>query len=313
MLKRIGFYVLAAALLTGVWESSEAKTLPGPKKRIAVSAFQDKSGEIDRYGQNVGSGMADMLTTALQKTGKFIVLERNGLDAVKSEQELAKEGSVQSATAARIGQLIGAGYLVTGSVSEFGIKEAKYGAGNLERLLPIGGGAALKMETARVALDLRFVDTTSGQVISTEKAVGTKTSRKIAADITQLPSVEFGKEGFDSTVIGQATREAVEKAVALVEKHLENAPWYGRVVKREAEKIYINTGEEDGRKTGEIFDVIRLAEPMTDPDTGESLGSEKTSVGEIRIVAVLDKRLSRAEALGSADLRPGDTIVSRVP
>src|ERR1019366_7052604 len=108
-----------------------------------VSSFKDKSDHSLHYWANVGDGMADMLTTALQQTGKFIVVERNQLSSAVEEQTMAKDGAVQAATGAKSGQLIGAGYIVTGSVTEFGIKEGKYGAGNLGSILPIGGSASL--------------------------------------------------------------------------------------------------------------------------------------------------------------------------
>ena len=307
MYRTIMTVVLTLALGLSVPLPSEAK-LTGPKQRIAVTAFHDKSGQSFHYWHNVGDGMADMLATALQKTGKFIVLERNSLSDIKEEQALGRDGAVQSATAAKTGMLIGAGYIVTGSISEFGIKNSVIGAGKLGTLLPFGGSASLHSETARVALDLRFVDTTTGQVVKTEKAIGTKTSRKVESDLDILPSVEFGKEGFDETVIGQATREAIEEEVKMVEKHLQESPWHGRIVKVEGGKLYINSGEEDGRIPGDTFTVVRAGETMLDPDTGESLGAETAKLGQIRIVTIIGKRLARAEMVGHFDSKVGDII-----
>ena len=303
--------IVAAALSIGLASHASAKTLSGPKKRIAVKTFADKTDHSwHHYGEGVGDGMADMLTTSLQKTGRFIVVERNNLHEALDEQALAKEGVTQAATGAKSGQMIGAGYLVTGSVTEFGIKNSKYGVGKLGTLLPIGGDASLNTETARVALDLRFYDTTTGQVIATEQAVGSKTSTKVATDLSKLPSVEFGKEGFDDTVIGQATREAVQKAVALVEKHLEDTPWYGRIVKVEGKQVFINTGEDDGRKSGDTFRVSRAGEAMVDPDTGETLGAQKTTLGQLRIVSIEGKRLAKAEIVSGENLQVGDLVES---
>ena len=223
-MKKINALLCSALLVTTLVKPGHSQELKGPKQRIAVTAFQDKSNHSFHDWANVGDGMADKLTTALSNTGKFILVERRSLNSAMEEQALTKQGAVQAPTGAKSGQLIGAAYIVTGAVTEFGIKDAKYGVGNLGSLLPIGGGASLQMQTARVALDLRFFDTTTGQVISTEQAVGTKTSRKVESELEKLPSIEFGKEGFDDTIIGQATREAIQKAVALVEKHMENTP-----------------------------------------------------------------------------------------
>jgi len=309
-MKKIISSILVIITAVGIGTPVHAKELSGPKRRIAVTTFKDKSDHSFHYWANVGDGMADMLTTALEKTGKFIVVERNQLSSAVEEQALAKDGAVQAATGAKSGQLIGAGYIVTGAVTEFGIKEGKYGAGKLGTFLPIGGDASLQTETARVALDLRFYDTTTGQVIATEKAEGSKTSTKVQSDLDKMPSVEFGKQGFDETVIGKATREAIDKAVKLVEAHMEKTPWYGRIVKVDGSDVFINTGEEDGRKAGDEFQVVRAGETMMDPDTGEALGAERTRQGEVRILSVVGKRLSKAQIVSGDDIKVGDTIES---
>ncbi len=289
---------------------SAAKELSGPKRRIAITSFEDKSDHINEHWSNVGDGMAEMLTTELQKTGKFIVVERNQLSSAIEEQALAKVGAVQAATGAKSGELIGAGYVVTGAVTEFGIKESKYGAGNLGTLLPFGGSASVEIETARVALDLRFFDTTTGQVIATERVSVSKRSPKIESELDKMPSLEFGKDGFDETIIGKAAREAIQQAVVLVLKNSEKTPWYGRIVKVEGSTLFVNTGEEDGRRPGDQFRVMRAGESMMDPDTGEALGSQASEKGLVRIVSVIGKRLSKAEIVSGSDIKPNDTIES---
>src|SRR5687767_3035976 len=106
-MKTLIHMLCVASLMTGVRSFAEGKDLQGPKKRIAVSAFKDKSGHHYRHWNTVGEGMADMLTTELHKTGKFIVVERNALPTALEEQMLASEGRVQAATGAKKGELIG--------------------------------------------------------------------------------------------------------------------------------------------------------------------------------------------------------------
>lgn len=300
--------VLSAGLALGAPAAASAKDKQGPKKRIAVLDFEDKSGH-NYHWENIGTGMAEMLTTALFKTGKFIVIERAQLEKVMQEQQLGASGAVTPGTAAQLGKLIGVGFIVTGAVTEFGMKESKLGVGNLSRLAGLpGGGAGIQSQKARVGLDMRFIDTTTAQIIAAEKAEGESTSRSVQADVDILPSLEFGKEGFDSTVLGKATREAVEDAVELIEKNMESVPWFGRIVKVSGAKIMINTGQEDGRDAGDEFTVERAGEAMTDPDTGESLGSEVEQVGRIKIVAVKGKKLSEAAAVDGSAFQEGDMI-----
>jgi curli biogenesis system outer membrane secretion channel CsgG len=60
-----------------------------------------------------------MLASELVSTKAFQVLERKELDAVLGEQDLGASGRVDKNTAAKIGKIKGAKYLVSGTVSAF--------------------------------------------------------------------------------------------------------------------------------------------------------------------------------------------------
>ncbi|MEK9144448.1 MAG: CsgG/HfaB family protein [Elusimicrobiota bacterium] len=298
--------ICLAALSLG--PTSWAKRKPASKKqRIAVMDFEDKSGHRYQW-RNVGRGMAEMLATSLVQTGRFVVVERAELDKMLREQRLGASGAVVPGTAAKIGRMIGAGMLVTGAVTEFGVKESKLSVGKLGRKFGIDGGAGVRRQKARCVVDLRIIDAASGQLLAAETAEGVDNSHGISADVSSLPSLEFGTKGFDETTIGKAVREAVEKSVSLVERHAEALPWFGRIVKVGGGRLLINTGEEDGRKPGDEFLVERAGEELVDPDTGESLGSETQKVGRIRIVEVRGKKLSAAEPMDGAGFQVGDIL-----
>ena len=66
-----------------------------------------------------GRELSDMLSNELLGTGVFKVVERKKLEGVLNEQDLAASGRVAKGTAAKMGKLTGAQYLITGSVSSF--------------------------------------------------------------------------------------------------------------------------------------------------------------------------------------------------
>jgi len=70
---------------------AQAQAVPydGPKARIAVSSFVDKTA---KGFHQIGDGLSDMLTTELFNTNRFIVLERQMLGEVLAEQDLAAAG-----------------------------------------------------------------------------------------------------------------------------------------------------------------------------------------------------------------------------
>jgi len=306
-MKNYGSLFLSLLVLAGQ-QPAQADALTGPKKRVTVMDFKDKSGGSTPWWTHVGAGMADMISTALTKSGKCIVLEREQLALVQDEQRLAADGTLLPSTAPEKGKMTGASLILTGAVTEFGVQHQDVNVGSLSRVLPFGGNAGIERETARCVLDLRFVDTTTGHVIAAEQAVGEASAHHVTEDVDTLPSIKFGTEKFDQTLIGKATRQAVDHAVVLIEKNLGTVPWYGRIVKADESKIFVNTGSEDSRSVGNEFDVLRPGETLYDPSTGEALGSEKTTVGRIRLVAILGPRLARAVAIDDAAPQTGDVI-----
>jgi len=146
----------------------------GPKARIAVARFENKSADSYRwYSPEIGDGMADMLTTALVNSGRYIVLERQNLDTVLSEQDLGASGRVREDTAAAIGEIEGAELLVVAAVTEFddnsGGTQGAVGGGRWGRAL---GALAGGTRSAHMAIDLRVVDATTSRILAATSVEG---------------------------------------------------------------------------------------------------------------------------------------------
>ncbi|VAX22818.1 hypothetical protein MNBD_NITROSPINAE03-12, partial [hydrothermal vent metagenome] len=105
---------------------AKAEAYNGPKARLAVVKFIDKSA---KGAPKIGSGMADMLVTALFQSNRFIMLDRQDIDGIVNEQDFSASGRVSGKTASAIGGLEGADLLVMGAVTEF--EPEHYGAGGL--------------------------------------------------------------------------------------------------------------------------------------------------------------------------------------
>ena len=78
--------IIMPLLLSLTASASMAKEYKGPKKRIAVIDFEDKSQYQHGGWRDVGGGMTEMLITALVKTKRFIVVEREQIHMVMTEQ-----------------------------------------------------------------------------------------------------------------------------------------------------------------------------------------------------------------------------------
>ncbi len=127
----------------------------------------------DYYGTNrgnvaqptytgVGTGMTDMLATALTQTGCFDVQERAALDELN--KELALIGKKVEADAAD--------YMVTGSITSLGFEQSSSGLGGLGFLGgPIGflaGSVNFKKTKVHMNMDIRVVDVKKAKIVASK-------------------------------------------------------------------------------------------------------------------------------------------------
>ena len=132
------------------------------KPSLGVAEFRNDT-SAGWWSGGVGRELAGMLTNELAGTGKFKMVEREKLDAVLEEQDLADSGRVSKKTGAKIGKLTGAQYLVVATLSAFEENVSGGGGGLSFRGVSVGG----KKEDAYMAVDLRVIDTTTGEVAYT--------------------------------------------------------------------------------------------------------------------------------------------------
>lgn len=273
----------------------------GPKKRIAVTKFENKVTGV--YGNwRLGDGFAEMLITELMRTGQFVVVERQALQDVLGEQELGQSGAVRKETASKVGQILGAQIIVRGVVSEFTLNESGTGGGLGIAGFRVGG----RSSNAHVAVDIRLVDTTTGQVLQSHSAVGKAESSGVSVGVSR-GDVDFGADTFKSTPLGQATREAIQDAVRFIIANMESMPFSAKVVKVEGNKVYINAGSLMNIRNGTRFYAYSVGEDIVDPDTGLKLGADEKLIGTVEVREVQDK-FSTGFLQSGSGLKRGDVL-----
>lgn len=269
------------------------------KKRIAVSRFEDRTGS--GY-HSLGEGMADMLITALVKSKKFMVLERQEIERILQEQQFGESFMVTPETAPKIGQILGAELFVIGSVSEFGQKESNVSGGFS------AFGAGLKTKTSRTVVDIRIANTSTGEIIASETEEGSESSTGIAV---AYEDIDFSNiDSWDDTDIGKAARKAIEGCVKLIAGNMEKIPWSGKILKVNSDgTVLMKPGSEGNVKIGMEFFVFRPGEEVKDPDTGLSLGAEETIIGKIKVTEdALKGKAAKAKVIEGSGFQAGDTI-----
>ena len=286
---------LAAGPATATTSESAAALaqLPtGPRKRISIAKFDANGAFVTVYGSwDIGGGLAAQLTTALVESGRFIVVERPDLAVVLREQELAKLNVTSKDSGPQAGKVLGTQLIVHGSVTEF---EQNSTGRNTNLGVSGNAGAAMNMLGAAVAksttngivgVDVRLIDATTSQVLQSkriEKRLSTSdTSINLAAS-----QVAFGTEQFDKSVLGQATRAAIEEAVVFIATFSAKLPWTGALADVDGSNVLINAGSGAGLAIGDRFAVLVVAKEVTDPTTGQSLGRIERQSGTVRITSV---------------------------
>jgi curli biogenesis system outer membrane secretion channel CsgG len=289
-------------------DAPAASPLTFPKKRIAVLKFDAGGVATPTGGVDLGSGLAAQLTTALINTGQFIVIERAELASVLREQEMTMQKLVSGDTAAQAGHLLGAQYLVRASVTEF---EQRAGGEGLRIGIGGAGGAGalgVATNTALVGIDLRLIDTTSGQVVQSHHVEAKIQDRGISADLG-AHGVSFGGDSFAKTPLGRATQQAVDQAVAFVVSAVKLLPWSGRVTDASGDQVFINAGANAGIRPGNTFVVSTVVRQITDPASGALLGVVEERLGDVEIVNV-QEQYSVARMTTPFQTKRGDLVRS---
>jgi hypothetical protein len=242
-----------------------------------------------------------MLTTELVKSGKYIVIERQEITKIMDEQNLGQSGRVTEQSAAQVGKLLGVELAIVGAVTEFGSAEG----GTSGRIKGIGLG--VKKSSATVAIDVRFVNTTTGEILAADNIRKEESKSGLS-----LSTPQFGfdnRNDFDSSLAGKATREAINAIMSMVDAQMAQLPWEGKIILVKDATIYMKPGSDAGVKIGDAFTVYSAGEELIDPDTGLSLGSEVKKIGTIEVDGMVSGgKAAKAVVKMGSGFKKGDLV-----
>jgi curli biogenesis system outer membrane secretion channel CsgG len=284
------------------------------KRRLAVEAFDYSAVRTQVSGMfgndvNIGQGIRAMLTVKMGQSKNVVLLEREKLNTVLKEQDFGATNRVKQGTKAKIGGITGADAMLFGDIVIFGRDDTKKrnGAGAVARAIPgfggIGGRIADSKTTdkAVVAINLRLVDAESGEVLETAEARGesTRTSTDWGAVAgswrgAAAASSSMTSSNFASTIIGEATQDAVDKIAAILEQRVpaiaaKSRTIEGRVATMDGCTLYLSVGGNDGVHVGDHFEIHQIIKEVLDPDTKEVLDKQTVKVGDFIAGTVRDK------------------------
>jgi curli biogenesis system outer membrane secretion channel CsgG len=194
--------------------------------RPTVAVVDLEYGTIQQWwGWNwdIGKGIADLIVDGLLEDGSYRVIERKHLDAILAEQNFSNSYRAEppAEKVAQLGKALGVRYLIFGSVTRFGTEKkdfkvdgAGYGAGRFGL-----GRVGTSKGKANVALAVRMVDTTTGEILASAKGEGTSSRSGLLLGGSAVGgfgaggNIDMGSSEYRETVLGEATEQAVKMVV----------------------------------------------------------------------------------------------------
>lgn len=279
------------------------------------------------FGTNVdiGKGISDMLIDKLVNDGSFRVIERNQIDKILNEQNFANSNRADTATAAKIGHILGVDAVITGDITQFGRDDQNKNVGGMLGKWGSGyglGGVGTQKSKAVVQITARMIDTSTGEILASASGKGESARSGTMLGGGGAGTGGFGGGGagmgssnFAQTIIGEATTQAVAALAQNLAADSTKLPTIvaptvsvsGLVADASSSDIIINVGTQAGVKVGDKLQISRIVRVVKDPVTGKPLRSIENPVGQLTVTSV-DATSAVGTFSGSGKPQTGDTV-----
>ena len=213
--------------------------------------------------------------------------------------------------------------MIVGSITQFGTEKKKKGIGGaFSKIGGFGGGSyGTPKGKAKVAIDARIVDTTTGEILAVAKGTGESSRSGLmlggyggGGGGAGAGSVDMTSSDFRETILGEAVAQAVqqlsqqliEAAVRIPEVKVEIK---GMVADVDGSMVILNVGSSHGVEAGAVLKVKRVTRTVKDPATGRVLREIASIIGEIRVDEV-DEGSSVGMIISGDSVKVGDKVTN---
>ena len=325
-MKTLSIFAFLLATIAGVAVNPAEAQAPARKPRIAILDFDYatvQSASSAMFGTNVdiGKGIADLLVTDLVKDGSYTLIERKAIEKVLAEQNFSNSDRADPNSAAKIGKLLGVDAILVGSITQFGneTKKTNVGGGGGNWIGGGFGGIGHSNSKANVGISARLVNIDTGEILAVAEGTG-QSSRSSTSLLgggnhgwsNGGGNVDFGSSNFQETIIGEATKIAVDKLstdlVSSVGKVAVRAITIdGLVAAVDGGQIVLNVGKKAGVNVGDNLEVVRVTKEIKDPATGNVIRRLTSSIGIIKATDV-DDTSAVCTAVSGSGFQTGDRV-----
>ena len=243
--------------------------------KIALMPIKTMDGTYRFLNDTLSSDRLSILFTqqlaaGLTQTNKFAVLDRESITDFAEERQMLVSFDAPLSEQAKLAETIGADYLLIGTITQAQMEI-------IERHLETANFTSRRYK-ARFSFNYRLVDSATKQVVvasTAKKYLEDEEVRKLAdeRDPTQWDSQQV-RDAFLSLVAGDVIEAIIDRVYPV---SIAAATQNGEIV--------LNQGGDRITK-GMQFDVFGQGQAITDPDTGESLGSVETLLATLEVTRV---------------------------
>ena len=242
---------------------------PNNRRRLAVMPgyVSDFSFEVNgeyKSSIRVADDITRSLVTAITKTRKFTVLDRENSDAYYREKAVLSSGNAEKEELLKLGNVLGADYLLVFDLEEFSLSEGK------------------------------------ASTITTGKASGKKASVRIHYRVLAMATrqVKFSND------IAASFSVKGDHAYALAVQDIAKAVTDEIIASIYPLKISSVSGDEiliaQNLRQGDVYEVYSLGQTVIDPYTKEVVGKEETMTAKAEVTRVTPKMSYLKLVSGSA-------------
>ena len=256
-------------------------------------------------------GLNDMLTTAMFKTNKFDLVEREKLNLVLKEQKLNNSDDFDPSTAAEIGALLGAQYIITGKITS--------------AVRNVTDEYQFYKLKADLTINISVIEVSTGKIFKAVEGIGSDATKLYTDDRGNvvkgpagLVNATIEQDGKTFTIKGpDMTAQFVGAAKAAIAdtcgKLEATFPLIGYCIHGTNETFMTDVGTKRGIKKGDYFIVIRTGNEIRHPKTKKVISVEKTVVASGVVEGVGDEestaRIYKLKTEGDIPVS-GDVVIS---
>lgn len=231
----------------------------------------------------------NQLIEFLVKSRKFKVLNRTDIQRIIAENNLTDSVWAKPGQEQMVGKLLVADYLVTGTINRLEFAQVNQNIG-------ITGERSQRI-TGTFKFQFKITAVKSGKVVAANQVIEKLTSAEVRRLVPASERRDWSLSDYKDFLFKRGTIKAGNEILAGI--------YPIKVASVNGDLVMLNRGKGAGIEDGQIYTVFNQGQTVTDPDTGEVLGTSEEEAGTIKITAVNPKFSSGKIITGAGKVAPG--------